>query len=76
MERYNYSRANFVIGMVLADMIERNLHISITLYGEDFLLVRPVALAMFLFVIVTTGMPFYRNWKRRRAVIEATGEQV
>jgi TctA family transporter len=75
MERYNYSRANFVIGMVLAEMIERNLHISITLYGEDFLLTRPIALIMFLFVILTTAMPFYRNWKRKRATVEATEEQ-
>lgn len=75
MERYNYSRANFVIGMVLAEMIERNLHISITLYGEDFLLTRPVALIMFLFVILTTAMPFYRNWKRKRAAVEVAGEQ-
>lgn len=75
MERYNYSRANFVIGMVLAEMIERNLHISITLYGEDFLLTRPVALIMFLAVIFTTAMPFYRNWKRKRVAAEAAGEQ-
>jgi TctA family transporter len=75
MERYNYSRANFVIGMVLAEMIERNLHISITLYGEDFLLTRPIALIMFLFVILTTAMPFYRNWKRKRAAAGTAGEQ-
>jgi len=67
MDRYHYSRANLVIGMVLAEMIERNLHISLTLYGDGFLLVRPVALAMFLFVIFTVVMPFYRNWKRQRA---------
>jgi len=67
MDRYHYSRANLVIGMVLAEMIERNLHISLTLYGDGFLLVRPLALAMFIFVILTTAMPFYRNWKRRRA---------
>jgi TctA family transporter len=72
MERYNYSRANFVIGMVLAEMIERNLHISLTLYGDDFIIKRPVALAMFLFIIFTTVMPFYRNWKRRRAAAEAS----
>jgi putative tricarboxylic transport membrane protein len=75
MERYNYSRANFVIGMVLAEMIERNLHISLTLYGDDFLIQRPVALAMFLFVIFTTVMPFYRNWRRRRAAAEAAGSE-
>jgi putative tricarboxylic transport membrane protein len=70
MERYHYSRANFVIGMVLANMIERNLHISLTLYGDDFLLKRPVALAMFLFVIFTVAMPFYRSWRRRRTASE------
>lgn len=75
MERYHYSRANFVIGMVLAEMIERNLHISLTLYGDDFLLTRPVALAMFVFVILTTGMPFYRNWKRRRRAEAETEDQ-
>jgi len=74
MDRYHYSRANLVIGMVLADMIERNLHISLTLYGDGFLLVRPVALAMFAFLILTTAMPFYRTWKRRRSV-SANGKQ-
>jgi len=75
MERYHYSRANFVIGMVLADMIERNLHISLTLYGDDFLIKRPVALAMFLFVLFTAVMPFYRNWKQRRIPAEAPGSE-
>ncbi len=67
MDKYRYSRANFVIGMVLATMIERNLHISLSLHGKFFIFVRPVALAMFLFIIVTTALPFVRNWRRRRA---------
>jgi TctA family transporter len=66
MDKYQYSRANFVIGMVLAVMIERNLHISLTLYGKDFLLQRPIALAMFAFVLFTAGLPFLRNWRRNR----------
>ena len=66
MDKYRYSRANFVIGMVLATMIERNLHISLSLHGKFFIFVRPVALAMFLFIIVTTALPFIRNWRRRR----------
>jgi TctA family transporter len=70
MDKYRYSRANFVIGMVLAVMIERNLHISLTLYGEDFLLKRPIALAMLAFVFVTAAMPFIRNWRRRRRMVQ------
>ena len=64
MDKYRYSRANFVIGMVLAEMIERNLHIALGLYGELFMLTRPVTLAMGVFIIVTTALPFIR---RRRA---------
>jgi TctA family transporter len=67
MDKYRYSRANFVIGMVLAVMIERNLHISLTLYGDDFLLHRPIAFAMLLFVVVTAALPFIRNWRRGRS---------
>ena len=67
MDKYRYSRANFVIGMVLAVMIERNLHISLTLYGDDFLLKRPIALAMLAFVVVTAALPFVRNWFRRKS---------
>jgi TctA family transporter len=67
MDYYRYSRANFVIGMVLATMIERNLHISLTLYGNDFLFTRPITLAMFIFVVVTTALPFVRSWRRKRA---------
>jgi TctA family transporter len=67
MDKYRFSRANFVIGMVLADMIERSLHLSISLYGEFFILHRPIALTMFVLLVLTTVWPFVRNWRRRRA---------
>jgi TctA family transporter len=73
MDKYRYSRANFVIGMVLAVMIERNLHISINLYGADFLLDRPIALAMLIFVMVTAVLPFWRERRRKRAALQAGG---
>jgi TctA family transporter len=73
MDKYRYSRANFVIGMVLAVMIERNLHISINLYGADFLLDRPIALAMLIFVVVTAALPFWRERRRKRAALQAGG---
>jgi len=72
MDKYRYSRANFVIGMVLAVMIERNLHISLTLYGKDFLLQRPIALAMLAFVLFTAALPFFRTWRRDRKRALAT----
>lgn len=70
MDKYRYSRANFVIGMVLAVMIERNLHISVSLYGEWFIFTRPAALVMLILILVTTGWPFYRNWKRDKELRE------
>jgi TctA family transporter len=71
MDEYRYSRANFVIGMVLATMIERNLHISLTLYGNDFLLERPIALGLLLFVLFTAALPFIRHWRRSHAAKSA-----
>lgn len=73
MDKYRYSRANFVIGMVLAVMIERNLHISLTLYGNDFLLDRPIALALLVFVIITSALPFLRSWRRPRKALDHRG---
>src|SRR5687768_15304470 len=73
MDKYRYSRANFVIGMVLAVMIERNLHISLTLHGNDFLLERPIALVLLVFVVVTSALPFVRTWHRRRKALHAKG---
>jgi len=67
MDKYRFSRANLVIGMVLATMIERSLHVSLTLYGGDFLLERPIALAMFALIVFTTAWPFVRSWRRRAA---------
>jgi len=67
MDKYNYSRANLVIGMVLATMIERNLHISVNLYGDWFLFTRPITFAMLVFIIVTTALPFWRSYRRRQA---------
>ena len=67
MDKYRFSRANLVIGMVLATMIERSLHVSLTLYGGDFLLERPIALTMFVLIVLTTAWPFVRSWRQRAA---------
>ena len=68
LDKYNYSRANFVIGMVLADMIERNLHISMGLYGNLFVLTRPITFAMLIFIIFTTALPLIRQLRRQKTM--------
>jgi putative tricarboxylic transport membrane protein len=73
MDKYRFSRANLVIGMVLATMIERSLHISLTLYGGAFLLERPIALAMLVLIVLTTAWPFVRTWRRGRAAAAVEG---
>jgi TctA family transporter len=67
MEKYRYSRANLVIGMVLATMIERSLHVSLMLYGRDFIITRPLTLALFLLVVLTAVWPFVRSRRQERA---------
>ena len=74
LDKYSYSRANFVIGMVLADMIERNLHISMGLYGNLFVLTRPITLAMLIFIIFTTALPLIRQLRRQKTM--ATGSVI
>jgi TctA family transporter len=75
MDKYHYSRANFVIGMVLATMIERNLHISLSLYGDFFIFTRPLTLALFVLVLVTAALPFVRRWRKKKALAARMGAQ-
>jgi TctA family transporter len=72
MQKYRYSRANLVIGMAMATLIERSLHVSISLYGEYFLFTRPVTFVLFMLVVLTTVLPFVRN-RRRMQTAAAKG---
>lgn len=67
LDKYQYSRADMVIGMVLGLMLERYMHISLTLYGPAFILKRPVTLALLMLIIFTLVYPFLRKlWKQRK----------
>jgi TctA family transporter len=61
MDKYGYSRADLVIGLVLGLMLERYLHISLTLYGGTFFVTRPVTLALLIFVVFTLVYPFVQR---------------
>ncbi|MDA8228009.1 MAG: tripartite tricarboxylate transporter permease [Desulfitobacterium hafniense] len=66
LEKYDYSRADMVIGMVLGLMLERYMHISLTLHGKLFFVTRPVTLVMLIFVLITLAYPFIRKWRLSR----------
>jgi TctA family transporter len=53
MKKYNYSRPALLLGFILGWMFEKNLFISIDIYGARFLL-RPIVMAiLFLFLLVS-----------------------
>jgi TctA family transporter len=66
MKKYDYSRANLIIGMVMGSMIERYYHISVRLFGNVFFVTRPIALGLLIVIIVTTAFPLYRKHRRKK----------
>lgn len=61
MDKYHYSRADMIIGMVLGLMIERYMHISLTLYGKYFIFERPLTLLFIALIVVSLVYPFVRR---------------
>lgn len=61
MKKYDYSRADMVIGMVMGLMVERYMHISLKLFGSFFWLTRPWALVLLILVVATAVYPFFRK---------------
>ncbi len=65
--KYNYSRINLIIGLVLGPIIESNLHIATTLYGDGFMFKRPLSGAICLGIVGTLGAWGYRLSRDRKA---------
>jgi TctA family transporter len=51
MKRLDYSRPAFIIGFVLGLMVERNLYLSLKLYGSTFFM-EPLSFGLMLLTIV------------------------
>lgn len=70
MKKYGYSRATFVIGFVLAPLLEHYFQQSLQIFGPTFLLQRPIALgllgAMLLSVIWSIVKAQLRGRRRVR----------
>lgn len=74
LKRYQYPVAAVAIGLVLGPILERYLHVSVTLYGSLFWLQRPVALVLLLLVVATVVAPAIRRRVGRKPT--ARGEEL
>lgn len=57
MKKYKFSRATVIIGLVLGDIAERNLHLSLMLYKGLFI-IRPITLILLAMTVITVILPF------------------
>jgi putative tricarboxylic transport membrane protein len=65
--KYNYSRINLIIGLVLGPVIESNLHITTALYGNDFVLRRPLSAVVAIGIVATIAAWGWQNVRTARA---------
>jgi TctA family transporter len=71
MKRFAWPRPPMVLGLVLANILERNLWISTNRYGLDWLL-RPGVIAIFLLIIASLAYGFYMANKGGKQEAPAT----
>ena len=50
-----------------ATVIERSLHVSLTLHGPAFIFTQPIAFVMFALIVTTAVLPFIRKSRNNRA---------
>lgn len=74
MKRFGYSRANFVIGIVLAGILERHFLLSMRLFGGDFI-TRPITAGILLALALSVAAPIVLRLVRSRRPAEAETER-
>ena len=71
MKKYEYHPAPLVLGLVLGEIAETNLHISLRLWGVAFL-TRPITMVLLAFTLLTVFYPVVSNWIKRRRLVGAS----
>jgi TctA family transporter len=62
MKRYHYSRATFILGLVLGKIVEQNLFLSLRIHeGFSFLVTRPITFLLFVTSVLVAFFPLYRH---------------
>ncbi len=68
MVRFGWPRAPLVLGLVLGDLAERYLWISVARYGWDWL-GRPGVVVLLVLTVAVLVYPFLQEWRERRAAV-------
>jgi TctA family transporter len=71
MKVFDYPRAPLILGIVLGEIAENTLHLSLNLYGPAFLL-RPITLLLLIIIIASA---LYPTIKRRMKMKKNEGEK-
>jgi len=73
MIRFRWPRAPLVLGLVLGDLAERYLWISVARYGWEWL-GRPGVVILFTLTVAVLVYPFLQEWRERRAALQVRRE--
>lgn len=73
MSKYKYAKAPLILGLVLGQLAEVNLHISTNLYGVGFLL-RPITMVIMVGVILTLATPSIKRLRANRAAAKGASK--
>ena len=72
MKKLDYSRPAFIIGFVLGLMVERNLYLSLKLFGGKFIF-QPLALSLMIFTILVLAYNVVKIIKSNRKETSGVG---
>lgn len=70
MKKFKYPRAPLILGLILGEIAENNLHISLRIWGLGFLS-RPITLVLLVLTIISVLYPVWRGLIRREGRVAA-----
>jgi len=72
MKKIDYSRPCFIIAFVLATIVERNLFLSLRLFGSAFIL-RPIVMVLLIITVACLLINISKLFKEGRMVYSRAG---
>jgi TctA family transporter len=65
MKNFGYSRATLILGLVLGHLAEKNLNLSLRLFGSEFWM-RPISVVLLVLIVILLASPAFKYWRKCR----------